>query len=150
MKTAEDTRVKAVCTWAAISNVDYFWNVERIEEVRKNGVIYYYNGRTKQNLPLYLAYYEDIVKHKDRIDIEKACENIQVPMLVTHGEGATAVPIANAKEILSWQSQAQHFFIKEAGHTFGGYEPYEKKELPIHAQLLCDKTRNFLNNMEEL
>ena len=45
---------------------------ERIKLWKEKGVIYVYNGRTKQNMPMYLQFYEDCIKYRDKLDIRKA------------------------------------------------------------------------------
>lgn len=147
LKTAEDERVKGLCTWAAISNVHYFWNKERLEAIEKTGVYYYHNGRTQQDLPLYQAYYENIQANLARLDISTKASKIEVPFLITHGKADTSVPITMAEELVNSNPQAETFWIEEAMHTFGGSHPYAKDTLPQHAQILCEKTANFFKSI---
>lgn len=147
LKTAEDTRIKGVCTWAAISNVHYFWTKERLEAIEKTGVYYYHNGRTKQDLPLYKAYYENVRENSERLNIPTKASSINVPFLITHGVADTSVPISMAEEISKNNPQAETFWIEDAMHTFGGSHPYNKTSLPEHAQTLCEKTADFFRKI---
>ena len=53
LKTAEDSRVDKVVSWASPSNfLNKFSSSEKLEKWKATDVAYVYNGRTKQNMPM--------------------------------------------------------------------------------------------------
>jgi uncharacterized protein len=149
LKAAEDTRVKVVATWASIHSPYHFWGNERIEEVLEKGVIYTENSRTHQSLPLYKAYYEDILFDTTRLDVESSMGKLQVPILIAHGTEDTSVTPDKAHLLKQWQPNAELLMIEGTNHTFGGSHPYLENVLPESSLLLADKTADFLKKSLE-
>ncbi|GAB3819189.1 hypothetical protein GCM10028895_17280 [Pontibacter rugosus] len=78
MKAAEEPRVKAVATWAAVNDYDSRWDALQMEQWKNDGVQYVLNGRTGQQMPLYYQIVEDYYQNKHRLDIPeviKRCSN---------------------------------------------------------------------------
>lgn len=144
LKAAEDKRVKALVTWASIISTKHFWTEANVQEVLEKGVVYVKNGRTKQKLPLYRAYYEDVLLNAERLDVEQNFKSLRIPTLITHGEADTSVPVSFAHTLKAWRPDAELLLIPEATHTFGGYHPYDREDLMPHAQQLCEHTAKFL------
>lgn len=144
LKAAEDTRIKGVVTWASIGSEHHFWTEERVEEVKKEGVIYIQNGRTKQTLPLYYACYEDLELNAERLNLQKAVASLKVPVLLIHGDADTSVSVEALHQLARYQPEAETLIIEGAAHTFGGYHLYEDKVLPEHSQILVRETAAFL------
>ena len=145
LKTALDKRVKKVITLAAVSRLDYKWTKQEIEQWKKEGVIYVYNSRTKQNMPLYVDLVEDYYDNKEILDTRRQIPKINVPILVAHGDKDTSVPFEHAEAIVSLNSNATLFKVEGANHTFGGFHPYNKKDLPEHSKVLLNKIIEFVN-----
>ncbi len=145
LKAAEDPRVKGIATWASIASTMHFWTPENIEKVEKENVVYVQNGRTGQKLPLYLPYYEDAVFNTKRLDVEKAIQKLEIPVLIAHGDADTSVPLEKAQQLKEWQPKADLFVLEGAMHTFGGKHPYDSEELPEHSQKLVEKTITFFD-----
>lgn len=146
LKAGEDDRVKKIATWASIKSTLHFWIPDHVEEVTKNGVIYVPNKRTKQQLPLYYAYYEDVLLNPERLDVEKAMKRLTIPTMIAHGNADESVPFKFLDKLHSWNPNAHKVVIEEAGHSFGSYEPYDKMELPKDAALLLQETVKFFKN----
>ncbi len=144
LKASEDARIKSMATWASIKSTRHFWTKENIEKVSKEGVIYYLNGRTKQKLPLYYAYYEDTLLNEERLDVEKAMRSLKIPALIAHGDADESVPTAFVHTLKEWKPDAELFLVEGAAHTFGAYHPYLADKLPEAAALLTQKTIDFL------
>ena len=53
LKAAEDPRVAAVATWAAVADLHPRWPAEVVAQWQREGVLYVPNARTGQQLPLY-------------------------------------------------------------------------------------------------
>ena len=145
LKTAEDSRVANVIAWASPSNfLDRLPKGEKLEKWKKMNVAYIYNGRTKQNMPMYFQFYENCIANFDRLNIQNAVTNMSVPQLVVHGTDDPTVLLAEAENIKSWNTNTQLHIIDGANHVLGGFHPYDLENFPIHLQEAIDVTISFL------
>lgn len=143
LKAREDSRVKAIATWAAVSNLSKRWTEDFVEEWEKNGVQYVYNARTKQNMPMYYQLWDNFQNNKARLDIPEAVWQLEKPVFVIHGFEDETLPVSMGFDISEWNPDVEVLFLENANHTFGGYHPYDKKVLPEHSQLIVEKTHEF-------
>jgi esterase/lipase len=146
LKAAEDFRVKALITWASISECNTSWknmNAEKMETWKKEGVIFYSNKRTNQKLPLYYQLYEDYMNNESRFNIKNAISKLKIPILVCHGTIDSAVPYSNAVELVKYQPSAQLFSI-ESDHVFGRSHPWHHDFLPDAMQKVVNVSIEFL------
>lgn len=143
LKAAEDSRVKRVVTWAAVSDYESFLSVEDMETWEKEGVRYIYNGRTKQDMPLYYQIYEDLKANHKRLDILKSVTKLKQPMLIIHGMDDESVPLKAAQQLHSRNANSQLFLVKDGTHTFSGYHPYKEHELIEPLRSVIDKSISF-------
>lgn len=145
LATCEDERIKKVCTWASVSDSHFLFTEERIEQIEKEGVIHIENARTKQKMPIYREVYEDLLKNSQRFDIEKRIRELQVPLLLIHGTKDSSVSPESSEKLKNWARNAMLILIRDADHTFGGYEPYTEELLPIYTEELIDETIAFFS-----
>lgn len=129
LKAREDNRVKAISTWAAVSNLSKRWDEDFVDEWRKKGVQYVYNARTKQNMPMYYQLWENFQQNKSRLDIPEAVWQLEKPVLVIHGFEDETLPVSMGFDISEWNPDVEVLFLEHANHTFGGYHPYDKKSI---------------------
>ena len=147
LKTAEDSRVDKVVSWASPSNfLNKFSSNEKLEKWEATDVAYIYNERTKQNMPMYFQFYKNCQENKNRLNIENAVRKIRIPHLVVHGSDDPTVSIAEAKAIKSWNTNIDLKIIQGANHVFDGCHPYDLIAFPSHLQQAIDATIKFLNN----
>ncbi|HEV7333343.1 MAG TPA: alpha/beta fold hydrolase [Flavisolibacter sp.] len=145
LKAAEDIRVKAVATWASVSQSKTPWGgwpQERLERWKETGVEFYTNSRTKQQMPLYYQLYEDYQANGERLDIISAVKRLSIPLLICHGTNDEAVPVSNAyglKEV----AQNAELFLLPSDHVFGRKHPWAEAQLPEATQAVVDKTIEF-------
>ena len=147
LKAAEDPRVKALASWAAIHDINQRWPEEFIEEWRKKGVQYIYNSRTNQQMPLYFQIVQDFTDHKQRLDIPTAVANMKQAQLIIHGTADETVPYEAAREMSRWNPKAQLFLIEEANHTFGGKHPFTDSVLPKDTLATISQTVDFFKKV---
>src|SRR4051812_35387784 len=84
LAAAEDRRIAALATWAAISSVER-WSPAEQRAWREAGVKEIVNTRTGQRLPLYPDVLDDIERHAgDRLSILAAAERLAIPWLILH------------------------------------------------------------------
>lgn len=149
LKAAEDERISGVATWSAISDIDQRWSPEFMEKWKRDGVQYVLNGRTGQMMPLNYQLVESCQANKDRLNIAKATEKLQVPLLIIHGEQDETLPVQMAHDLHAANPFAELYLIPEANHSFGGSHPYSGEELPDTARDAANKTISFFRNALE-
>jgi dienelactone hydrolase len=145
LKAAEEKKVKAVVTWASVSECKTPWGSwphDRLQRWKESGVDYYTNSRTKQQMPLYYQLYEDYILHQKRLNIDNAVQQLTVPLLICHGTADEAVPVANAYK-LKERAQSAELFLVESDHVFGRKHPWPDNNLPLPMQAVVDKTIHF-------
>ena len=143
LKANEDRRIKGLVTWAAVNNLGAWHSKKELDHWKKNGRIYIHNARTNQEMPLDYQIVENFKENKNRLHVEGAVKNIQIPMLSIHGSDDPTVPVSAVKEIKKWNPQAEIEIIDGAQHTFGGGHPFEGVELPEDLDKVVELTQRF-------
>ncbi len=143
---AKDARIKKLITWAGISECKTpwtNWSDEQLQAWKKDGVAYYLNGRTKQNMPMYYQLHQDYLDNAAALNIEAAMRSLTIPVLICQGTLDTAVPLEKAKDLHSWQPAAV-FFTVESDHVFGRTHPWLLHEMPKPMQAVVNETLRFI------
>ncbi len=148
LKAYEDSRVKALMTMAAVTDLEQRWSEKYLAEWKVKGVQYIQNTRTGQTMPLYYQMVEDYYQHLDRLNVPAAIRGLRIPFLAFHGSADETVPVHMAYALRKWNSQAQVEIIQGAGHTFGGGHPYQEKELPPDVAFIVEKSIHFFKNID--
>jgi len=144
LKTAEDRRVEKVVSWASPSNfLNKFYSDEKLKKWEKMDVAYIYNGRTKQNMPMYFQFYKNCQENKNRLNIENAVRKINIPHLVIHGSDDPTVLMNEAEVIKNWNANVNLHIIQGANHVLGGYHPYDLEKFPKDLKEAIDITLLF-------
>ena len=145
LKTAEDIRVKKVISWASPSNfLERLPKKEKLVKWKELGVAYIYNGRTKQNMPMYFQFYENCIKFAKRLNIQNAVSKMSIPHLLVHGNEDPTVLLSEAVNIKSWNPDIDLHIIDGANHVLGGFHPYALEKFPKDLQEAIDVTIKFL------
>ena len=130
LRASQDLRVKAVATWAGVSDFEPRVNPKELEKWKTEGVLYSRNSRTGQDMPAYYSLREDFYANKAKLDIPDAVKKMQVPQLIVHGTGDETVPYREAENMHTWNMFSLFETVEGANHTFGGRHPWKEKELP--------------------
>lgn len=149
LKAAEDDRVKAVATWAAVADFNR-WTKEVLNEWRQDEVKYILNGRTGQEMPMKYQIVEDLEKNQDRLNISRAVSNLKRPVLVVHGTDDETVNPGDAEKIHELARESALLLIDKANHVFGASHPFEEERLPKHAQLAFERTFDFFESLRNI
>ena len=145
LKTAEDRRVVKVVSWASPSNfLNRLPKKEKLAKWKQFGVAYIYNGRTKQNMPMYFQFYENCIKFAKRLNIQNAVSKMKIPHLLVHGTDDPTVLLSEAVNIKSWNTNTHLHVIDGANHVLGGFHPYDLEKFPKDLQEAIDVTIKFL------
>ena len=145
IKSIMDNRIKKIITWAAPSDIIDRFPIEKINEWKDKGEIYIYNSRTKQKMPLYIQFYNDIIFNKDNFNIKERIKLLKIPFLIIHGDNDKSVELYEAKNLNKWNSESEIHIINGANHVFGGYHPYDLEFLPKDFNEVINKTIDFIN-----
>ena len=145
IKSGEDKRIKQVITLAGVSDYKVRFPIGKdFDTWEKNDVYYVVNGRTKQQMPHYFQFYEDFIKHEDRLTIKRAVENLQIPHLIIHGDSDTSVSVKEANTQHQWNSNSKLQIIKGANHVFGASHPWEHDKMPQDLEKVIGLIISFL------
>ena len=145
LKSAEDIRVSKVISWSSPSNfLDRLPKKEKLAKWKALGVAYIYNGRTKQNMPMYFQFYENCIKFADRLNIKDVVSKMSIPHLIVHGSEDSTVLISEAENIKSWNANTSLHVIEGANHVLGGFHPYDLENFPKDLQQAVNITIEFL------
>ncbi len=141
LHAAQDVRVEALVTWAAISTVER-WGAEEQAAWRRAGHTSVLNARTGQKLPLYTDVLDDIDQRASALDIRSAAAKIGIPWLVVHGRADESVRFAEAETLVaSSNGTARLLEVERGGHTFGAAHPWRGSTPELEA--VFDATVNW-------
>jgi fermentation-respiration switch protein FrsA (DUF1100 family) len=125
LAAAEDSRVDALVTWAAIGDVASRWNDEHVRTWRSGGTVHVENTRTKQMMPVGPDYWRDYDANRERLDIGAAAARLSAPWLIVHGDADATVPVDEGRALFDAAGEAAELLVIEGGdHTFGSSHPY--------------------------
>ncbi len=147
LKAAEDVRVRAVATWAAIADVNQRWPQAVLDEWQRTGVLHVPNARTGQQLPMYYQIAEDYFANRLRLDIaHNVRRRLKQPLLIIHGDDDETVPVAAAHLLQKLRPDAVLHLVPGATHMFGGAHPWPHGQLPDVAAEVCSQTAAFFRH----
>lgn len=125
LAAAEDRRVDALVTWAAIGDIGARWTEEQVQRWRRGEDVEIPNARTGQLMPMGPDYWVDVVEHHARLDIPAAAARVRAPWLIVHGDGDETVPVADAYALFEAAGDdAELLLVEGASHTYGAQHPY--------------------------
>ena len=145
LKTAEDKRISKLVTLASVC--DFAKRTATIgdhDQWKQDGVKYILNGRTKQQMPHYYQFYEDFMANKERLNIEHAVRQIEVPLLIIHGDVDTSVKIDEAYSLKQWNPHGELMVIPNANHVFNTKHPWEDDQLSKELEYITNQVISFL------
>jgi len=131
IKAAEDKRVKKLITLGAVASFRNLWPKQAEEQWRLQGIMYLYNSRTGQQMPVKSTLLNELDQHPARLDILAKAASVTCPWLIVHGDADTTVNISHANDLKATQPNAQLIVVEKGDHTLGGMHPYTNQGLPI-------------------
>jgi pimeloyl-ACP methyl ester carboxylesterase len=145
IKATEDHRIKKVISLAAVSDIGSRSSTTGdLEDWKKNGVKYVLNGRTKQNMPHFYQFYENFKANEERLNIQKAVEQIEIPQLIIHGNKDSSISIDEGHKIHSWNSKSRFEIIENADHVFNVSHPWREENLSKELKEVTNLCVDFL------
>ena len=119
---ADVPNLHGVIAWSPISRCDN-WDASTLRDWQERGVTEVVNQRTKQVMRISRDVMDDFEANRERLDIVRAAENLNVPLLVIHGARDESVPIESGRLLASRASDASMLEIARASHTFNAIHP---------------------------
>ncbi|HEX8274575.1 MAG TPA: alpha/beta hydrolase [Longimicrobiaceae bacterium] len=125
LAAAEDPRVDALVTWAAISDIPARWSAEQVAAWERGDTVEIVNQRTGQRMPIAPSYWRDVQMNRERLDVLRAAGSLTIPWLIVHGEDDETVPAEEGRALFEAGGEDTELLLVEgAGHTFGAAHPY--------------------------
>lgn len=143
LKASNDKKIKSVITWGSPLNILNRYGTEN-KRWKDKGVEYVYNGRTKQNMPLYYQSVEDILLNKERYDLYKILKNTKTKTLIIHSKEDTTVPYQET-ELIKDNPNVTISLIEKGSHTFDGHHPFTG-DLPAVSLKVIKLSIDFISN----
>lgn len=147
LKSNENNQIDKVISWASPSNfISRLPDADKAKKWKDSNVVYVYNGRTKQNMPMFYQFYQNCLENIERLNIKKAIKEINIPHLHIHGSSDPTVLIEDALEMKRWNDKINLEIINDADHVFGSSHPYNQNRFPPHLNKALLKTLEFLKS----
>jgi len=145
LKTNEDQRIKKLITWASVSSFGKRTSTTGdLEQWEKDGVKYVLNGRTKQKMPHNFQFYLNYKANEQRLNIENAEKNINVPHLIIHAKEDPSVLYQEALNLHQWNPKSELFTIENSNHVFDAKHPWTENKTPYNLEKVVNKTVDFI------
>jgi len=144
---AQDERIAGLLTWASIAACTSPWSKfdhEKMMEWKEQGTFFYENKRTGQQLPIDYQIYEDYAANQEKLDLIKAVQNMQKPMLFIHGKDDLAVPSSCAEKLHQANPKYANLLLCAGNHVFGRKHPWHDDYLPVETKFVLEQTITFL------
>ncbi len=124
---SRNPNVRSLVTWATPSRFDRYTE-RRKKEWKREGVLRFPDDRATSTLWLDYSYYEDIDRNRDRLDIVKAAESLNIPHLMIHGTRDQAVTLKEAKRLIGKERKGpvELIELKGCSHSFATRHPMQK------------------------
>jgi len=145
IKAEEDHRITNLISLASVS--DYksrFPKGDYLKQWKKEGVMYVENGRTKQQMPHYIQFFEDFIQNEERLTIKRAVSNLKIPHLIIHGNQDPTVLVEEAKTLHQWNPNSTLQIIEDANHVFETKHPWIESSMPLALKTVVTNCINFL------
>lgn len=138
--------IKAIVTWNGSANPNLF--DESFEaEVREKGIAYTENARTKQQMPIKIAFFNDLNDNRERFDIISRFANLAIPALILQGDKDFNRLLYGASRLREAAPHQTHLSIVGGTHTFGAVHPFAGTTPYLEGAL--KKTYEFLTSLQK-
>ncbi len=145
IKANEDSRITNLITWASVCNFGKRTaTIGELEEWKRNGVKYIFNGRTKQKMPHNYQFYEDFKANESRLNIESSEKKLTIPHLIIHSKDDPSVKYSEAESLHRWNSKSVLFTIEHSDHVFGATHPWGEKMPPKALRQVIEASISFI------
>lgn len=146
LTAAVNSNIKKLVSWGSLSDFEKRITNKKIDLWRERGVVYVFNSRTNQQMPLYYQFYRDFMKNKNKFSIIGACRKLNIPCLIVHGDNDKTVEYSEAKILNKNISNSILLKIKDSDHTFNTKHPFENKDFSEQLKIVIAESISFFKN----
>lgn len=131
---------QALVTLAAVPTVQL--SREQQEVIERDGRWTVHNARTGQLMPVGRGALENVRRHADAYNLERAAGSLGIPWLIAHGEQDTSVPVEAARKLHAWAAAAatELRVLPGSDHVLNCRHPFQGRT-PAYEELLAHMTR---------
>ena len=145
IKAEEESKIKKVITWNGVSDFESrFPTGEALEKWKNEEFYYVMNGRTEQQMPHHIQFYEDFLANKERFNILRAVSNLNKPYLIAHAEEDPTVSVSEAEQLHQRNKRSELFILPGSDHVFKTKHPWEEEGLSSDLERVTFKTIHFI------
>jgi len=126
LRAAQDERVRALVTWAAVARFGRLI-APLTDELRRTGTARVSSQRSGRELPLYRDMLDDLAAHgAGPLDVVRAAGAVRAPWLIVHGTADQTVPWGDGRDLhrAAPVGERELFLVDGAGHGFGAGHPW--------------------------
>ena len=126
LRAAQDERVRALVTWAAVARFGRLI-APLTDELRRTGTARVSSQRSGRELPLYRDMLDDLDAHgAGPLDVVWAAGAVRAPWLIVHGTADQTVPWGDGRDLhhAARAGERELFLVDGAGHGFGAGHPW--------------------------
>ncbi len=126
LRAAQDERVRALVTWAAVARFGRLI-APLTDELRRTGTARVSSQRSGPELPLYRDMLDDLDAHSaGPLDVVRAAGAVRAPWLIVHGTADQTVPWGDGRDLhhAARAGERELFLVDGAGHGFGAGHPW--------------------------
>ncbi len=134
LHAARDPRIKTLVTLAAICQANRFPAEEVERHLQAYGHMKIENARTKQEMRVGRAFFEEIAANPEAFDIRRAASRLTQPWLLIHGVNDESVEFEEALHLLEAVNgnavngqNAKLLSIENADHVLGTQHPFRRR-----------------------
>lgn len=145
LKASNNQKITTLITLAGVSEFEKRTSkIANIKQWKNDGVSYVLNGRTKQKMPHNYQLYQDTIENTERLNIQKACQQITIPHLIIHAKDDPSVKYKEAQALHTWNPNSMLYNIKNSDHVFGAKHPWDDDLMPLALKKVTKKCLFFI------
>ncbi len=145
LKAEEENKVKKVITWNSVSDFESrFPQGEDLQKWKENEFYFVKNGRTQQQMPHHIQFYDDFIANKERFNIQRAVSNLRKPHLIIHAKDDPTVNVFEAEKLHQWSKKSELFLLEGSDHVFETKHPWDQESLSSDLEKVTQKTIQFI------
>lgn len=147
LKAFQNKNIASVITLASVCDYGVRFPLGKaLQEWKDRGVFYVTNGRTGQEMPHHIQFFENYCNNLEALDIRSKLKRYDKPLLVIHASDDPAVHISEAMKLKKWNPTADLVVLPEGGHTFGAKHPWNESQLPKPLLNAVQHALEFINS----
>ncbi len=139
---SEKKNVNALALWGTVAYFDRYSENQK-KRWLENGYFEVLNTRTNQMMRLNKILLEDFMNNKERFNLLKRISQIEVPILIVHGDQDLTVPLTEGMKLYESSNKdlCELYVVEKAGHTFDIVHPFQGSNPKF--DLVAEKTIEF-------